>query len=775
MSSNQRQIIRVFIATPSDLSEERDRLNSVVDRINTVFGRKFNIQLDLYGWKDVTPGFGRPQDLINKDVENCDLFIGSLWKRWGKPTGKCDSGFKEEFDIAVERNRISKKPEICLYFKKIDEDAIKDPGEQLKKVLDFKTELSDGNKVLFYEFNTPEDFEKYTHDHLLSYLYNLIEVGPEEKAEVKLSSETENKTVAKEDESKQLNLEIKSIIKKISSSKFNDLTYWERIRNLLFSVSLYAEYSSTKFLNVHEAHLAYCKRTEWNLTDKERHLLVRTFLESDSKTIPGWYWLYNNGKNVIEGDLKFIALNDFNQKVTIKAISILKEIHKVPDANFLKDLFKQHNDNMEIMKQLLSYASTSNDNSILDVIIPYLTSSDDDVRKKAIDAYVSLLYDRDSDASFKYFIEKSVSVPAKFIKCKDQKDFKVKNELIVEAISKGGEEVREFSASYLLKMDEMNSEIANKLLNDPSASIRKIGFEWLVNNGVEKTYNEVEQLFPESKDRNSLLDFFDKNIKCDDMYKLILQKKTKEQLLDMVSIYGNVGKLAYEVLCEKDIEQIKDRVRLDLDDGFVSLERDSNMKMAEMYKKIGKQFSFEPSLEVSKFYRDTFISIALRGISRIAESNDIKYARKYIGKTELGRGDDAAIEIISKFGSEEDLNALLEIARNNFLVQEKALIVAMQFAKNKNSIIREFLADKNAGPRHNAVKLIVKLDDDFKKEFYKELLSFDDDYVRSVAATELAHLITRDDLENFLNEYIEQDSYYYNVVYIFDKILYSYN
>ena len=83
----ERKILSVFVASPSDLSDERKTLRDVVERLNKIYGKRIGWQIELLGWEDTLAGFSRPQTLINKDVENCDLFIGMLWKRWGTESG----------------------------------------------------------------------------------------------------------------------------------------------------------------------------------------------------------------------------------------------------------------------------------------------------------------------------------------------------------------------------------------------------------------------------------------------------------------------------------------------------------------------------------------------------------------------------------------------------------------------------------------------------------------------------------------------------------------
>ena len=134
----QRNILTVFLASPGDLQEERNITRLSVERVNKILSRRVRWQIELLGWEDTLPGYSRPQALINKDVDSCDLFLGILWRRWGQDTGKYSSGFEEEFIRARERRRKTGKPEIWLFFKTIDEESVKDPGDQLKKVLRFK-------------------------------------------------------------------------------------------------------------------------------------------------------------------------------------------------------------------------------------------------------------------------------------------------------------------------------------------------------------------------------------------------------------------------------------------------------------------------------------------------------------------------------------------------------------------------------------------------------------------------------------------------------------
>lgn len=79
-----RTSITIFLSSPGDLPDERRIAKVVVDDVNQHVGRKLGFHIELVGWEDTLPGVGRPQALINREVETCHLFLGLLWQRWAR-------------------------------------------------------------------------------------------------------------------------------------------------------------------------------------------------------------------------------------------------------------------------------------------------------------------------------------------------------------------------------------------------------------------------------------------------------------------------------------------------------------------------------------------------------------------------------------------------------------------------------------------------------------------------------------------------------------------
>jgi uncharacterized protein DUF4062 len=134
--SSSRKIVQIFLASPSDLPDERQAAKAVVDAFNKQWADWLGIQVELIGWEDTFKRFGRPQEQINLDLDRCEAFIGMLWRKWGTPPSKdggpYTSGFEEEFERALANRTKSGRPEMTLFLKKIDPDFLKDQGPDLK-------------------------------------------------------------------------------------------------------------------------------------------------------------------------------------------------------------------------------------------------------------------------------------------------------------------------------------------------------------------------------------------------------------------------------------------------------------------------------------------------------------------------------------------------------------------------------------------------------------------------------------------------------------------
>ena len=163
------RVLTIFLASPSDVSDERAVFEEVVNDWNKAWARELGLRLELLRWEtDAFPAIGTDaQDVINRQIPNdYDLFFGIMWSRFGTPTGRFGSGTEEEFHRALERCQIAnERPEIAFYFKDAPISPSKLDTHQLERVQKFKREASDFG-LLTWDFVDIGQFEKLVRLHI---------------------------------------------------------------------------------------------------------------------------------------------------------------------------------------------------------------------------------------------------------------------------------------------------------------------------------------------------------------------------------------------------------------------------------------------------------------------------------------------------------------------------------------------------------------------------------------------------------------------------------
>jgi hypothetical protein len=164
-----QRTIRVFFASPGDVEEERHVFSEVLQALSNRSGHRF---LPL-GFENALASTGhRPQDIINGLVDQCDVFLAVFHRRWGQysPDAAVYMGYtEEEFERAKRRFANTRSPEIFCFFKNVDLPSLADPGEQLTKVLEFRSRLEESRQVLYRTFATVTQFVSELEKHLLAF------------------------------------------------------------------------------------------------------------------------------------------------------------------------------------------------------------------------------------------------------------------------------------------------------------------------------------------------------------------------------------------------------------------------------------------------------------------------------------------------------------------------------------------------------------------------------------------------------------------------------
>lgn len=170
------ETLRVFLACPGDLVAERSRFPRILETVNVLRAHSMGFHLEAIGWERVVPSFGRPQELINKELKTAHLTVVVFWNKIGAPSdvkGEL-TGTLEEFQIAAQRYGDidpyfapeDNRPMLYVYFRKQTEPDT----ESAAKVREFRKTIEDSKKLLYRQYSQESEWEGLLTEHLIGFL-----------------------------------------------------------------------------------------------------------------------------------------------------------------------------------------------------------------------------------------------------------------------------------------------------------------------------------------------------------------------------------------------------------------------------------------------------------------------------------------------------------------------------------------------------------------------------------------------------------------------------
>jgi formylglycine-generating enzyme required for sulfatase activity len=155
------RIIKVLIASPSDVGEERKIAESVVHEWHKRNKREGIMLVPVLWELDAAPEMGdRPQGIINRQiVDECECAIGIFWNRIGTDTGVELGGAVEEVKRLEAMGKL-----VMLYFSRVPIDPDTIDYEQRAKLDQFKKSISP--QALTHSFSDRKDFQHELSRHL---------------------------------------------------------------------------------------------------------------------------------------------------------------------------------------------------------------------------------------------------------------------------------------------------------------------------------------------------------------------------------------------------------------------------------------------------------------------------------------------------------------------------------------------------------------------------------------------------------------------------------
>lgn len=171
--------IRVVVASPADVEEERRAVEGMILELNTTVARSMSLHIRMSIWEtDQSARFvpsGHPE-LVDSGLRlnDCDLFIVILWSRLGEAGPDGATGTEQELRMALESFAVAGRPRIVAYFRAdAPHLSTSAQADQYAQVLRLKESLPGG--VTFSSFGVTEghpaaSFRDLFQQHLIQFL-----------------------------------------------------------------------------------------------------------------------------------------------------------------------------------------------------------------------------------------------------------------------------------------------------------------------------------------------------------------------------------------------------------------------------------------------------------------------------------------------------------------------------------------------------------------------------------------------------------------------------
>ena len=805
--SDTRRVIKVFLASPGDLVDERRAAKHVVDTFNKQWADHLTVHVELVGWEDTVSQFGRPQDLINRDLDQCELFIGIMWKHWGTPPQKGDgytSGFHEEYERATDRRRKSKQPEICLLFKDIDPELLKDPGDSLRKVLQFKEDIQRERTVLYQSFGEIREFEDHVRGSITKYVQRVRSEESQKIAEASGTSVSEkgsNELQSRSQSQSLLSQEGAQFVREFVSktegdTESNPILPQEVARFRLLSSTLYANAggNDTSTLGVHDANILYRHRNELTLSNRELIGLADVALDNfPHQNVPLWHW-YTAINAFEKGFLSLTTLmGPLSQRIgALAAMTLLEEPIKPPpflrkrDADGgrkrIVESWFRNNSEERLRVAALEYLGVCGTDSDLTIIREEIDA------KRAIgaatEALVRLNLKRSREAAFSTLVELQPETISSFLLASlFAKPDAIDTSLLASAATHRNSNVRERAVRILSHRKELPEDIATRLLADTKAEVRYLALQALIDRGREYTDKEVENILvkptrdglgfglgiaiPDSDGQ-----FFWEKYKRDKLRKL-----SADALAQMQSANSVFSQDARFALDAKKFASRSGELRKDFDDEFRALFANS---LKDLERRQSLDIENQSRIkDLEDHICNDFCRKALDLLTEKSEPIDLLRVRRSISgaKLDYSRGD---VRYLERHGEWEDIQLLIKLYEradfetllsSSFSNSRKtndiaSAIVALSKGRAKDLIEMEI-------PTPLRAQIFLRLPDQEIATLHNEdilnLLHSDSDQLRRIVALRAVKTLSKNRIQQLLNDYLSQMSHqYYNAIFWLD-------
>jgi hypothetical protein len=797
------RLIRVFLASPGDLQDERRLANEAVEELNKGIASHLGFRVELKGWEDTLPGSGRPQAIINQELDRCELFIGIMWKKWGTPPatqGPYSSGFEEEFARSSAKLKETGQPEMAMYFKEITPEFLVDPGEDLKKVIAFRERIISEKNIFFETFSELNEFQKCVRLKITDYLINLnkAEVENLEEKQAKTKSavgdieDTQDKDTVQSPFSAEGHIFLKGFLEKTEAEDSTDgITPLEVARFRLLSSTMSKSGNDVPFLGVHDANIIFTNRHITYGTREISRLIDCGLKNIGHENTPLWHW-YNIYKE--EGLKDFLAFKSFfysDENVSAGALEAMKLIGSMLpiyegyfDRKILITRWLSENSSDSIRLAALRYLKHHGKEEDLPLIQSELEQANSKTARISLEAILSIQLRYNKGEALKTaFTNQFELIDEALLEEVLPVSINLDDEILKLGLKHRNERIRLESFKRLREREKINSDELNELKNDHFALIRKEVVDFLLSDNQPLNDKEVKDILVKPKRRGLLGGVMAPNQsdeegqKCYDEYLFSKHSGMMEgKLLELTKEGAVLNDTPYFALCNRYFKNHSKELRKNVRDQFKEHFEDSIVH----WKNSGMpEESIEKLRKLEDFIRKQLTRKGLDILCKKGEAKDLNIIRENV-RSDYVKSSIDEIKYMRKLGEWEDISFIVK-AEKDHVSQTLLTTFSTNYdwyhsvAKAIYNIGRDRLDEllKIEMPPRVLVELIKTCSfskfSEISDEALLSLLNSNDDKIRKFVSLKSIQSFKKSKLSFLLKKYVDSEDYrYYNVIFWLD-------
>lgn len=794
-----RRFVKVFLASPGDLAEERKVAKAIVDEYNSQLADALGYQVELVGWEDTLPGVGRPQAIINRDLDGCDLFVGMLWKRWGTPPGTehYTSGFEEEFNRSMTRNAQEGRPEINLLLKDLDAASLADPGDHLKKVIAFKDQVFAEKKLLAGTFADVRDFEskfrKCIHGYVIA-LANKDKASESEKDQAP-AAETQTTPTTEPGPTTPLTVEGAKFLRNFLSeaekaTEEHPLAAADVARVRLLSVIAAVRGNDQQSLGPHDANLLFKARTKFVYGEREVNGLLNVGLaQVQHENVPVWHWLAavhgfkNNWLSICS------VVGTIDERVgALSAMRLIAEpIVEKPHVGrkVIVPLWFAKEAETAVRVAALEYLAECGQPSDLPYINEEFARNETQTTNAAANAIIRIkLRDDRREALEALFTLQPSTVKQALLDALFSSDAEFDDEILLRGLSHRNVLVRITVVKLLQKRRALVASVAEPLLNDSDAEVRYEALQTLVASGRNYSVEQAKAVLVRKNPGRAGLGLFAMG-QADTEGEAALDRYTKQfysrlsiaqlEEEDLSSIFNQD---AFFALIRRDFKRRGDALRTAVANQFV--DRFESL-LEEMAKRYGTSTDLlEKTRSLEKHLRSRFTREGMDIICSRLDVADLPLVRSMLASGSLDYSA-ADLRYLEKFGQWCDIPLVIAMLDRPEYGRNYASMLSIARSTKYEDVARTLYAlgahrlnDLLAAtmPGHVLANIIPLIPDKaflgLAEAVIVRLMRSESESVRKRAALKYARVFPRRRVKKFLDDYMAADQFYYNVIHWLD-------